>query len=103
MHELLAVIKKELQQLRRDKKVIPAMIIGPIIQLLALGYAANLDVLNVPLVLVDQDRTPESRALVERFTGSGIFDLVGAEDTVETIDPWLVEGRAQLALVIAAG
>ena len=56
MHELLAVIKKELQQLRRDKKVIPAMIVGPIIQLLALGYAANLDVLKVPMVLVDQDR-----------------------------------------------
>lgn len=103
MHALLAVIVKEFLQLRQDKKMIPAMIIGPIVQLLALGYAANLDVTRVPMVLVDQDRTPESRALVERFTGSGIFDLVGAEDTVETIDPWLIEGRAQIALVIATG
>lgn len=103
MHALLAVIVKEFLQLRQDRKMIPAMIIGPIVQLLALGYAANLDVTRVPIVLVDQDRTPESRALVERFTGSGTFDLVGAEDTVETIDPWLIEGRAQIALVIAAG
>ncbi len=103
MHALLAVIVKEFLQLRQDKKMIPAMLIGPIVQLLALGYAANLDVTRVPMVLVDQDRTPESRALVERFTGSGIFDLVGAEDTAETIDPWLVEGRAQIALVIATG
>ena len=103
MHALLAVIVKEFLQLRQDKKMIPAMIIGPIVQLLALGYAANLDVTRVPMVLVDQDRTPESRALVERFTGSGTFDLVGAEDTAETIDPWLIEGRAQIALVIAAG
>lgn len=103
MHALLAVIVKEFLQLRQDKKMIPAMIIGPIVQLLALGYAANLDVTRVPMVLVDQDRTAESRALVERFTGSGIFDLVGAEDTAETIDPWLVEGRAQIALVIATG
>lgn len=103
MHALLAVIVKEFLQLRQDRKMIPAMVIGPIVQLLALGYAANLDVTRVPLVLVDQDRTPESRALVERFTGSGIFDLVGAEDTAETIDPWLIEGRAQIALVIATG
>ena len=103
MHELLAVIVKELLQLRQDRKMIPAMVIGPLVQLLALGYAANLDVAHVPMVLVDQDRTAASRALVERFTGAGTFDLVGAEDGVEAVDPWLVEGRAQLALVIAPG
>lgn len=103
MHALLAVIVKEFLQLRQDKKMIPAMIIGPIVQLLALGYAANLDVTRVPMVLVDQDRTPASRELVERFTGSGLFELAGAEDTVETVDPWLIEGRAQIVLVIAAG
>jgi ABC-2 type transport system permease protein len=103
MHELWAVIVKEFLQLRQDKKMIPAMLIGPVIQLLALGYAANLDVTHVPMVLVDEDRSPASRALVERFTGAGTFDLVGAEDTPAAIDPWLVEGRAQLALVIASG
>lgn len=103
MHRLLAVIVKELHQLRQDKKMIPAMILGPLVQLLALGYAANLDVSHVPMVLVDQDRTAASRDLVERFTGSGTFDLVGAEDTVDAVEPWLVEGRAQVALVIAAG
>jgi len=103
VHELLAVIVKEFLQLRQDKKMIPAMVIGPIVQLLALGYAANLDVTHVPMVLVDQDRSPASRALVERFTGAGTFDLVGAEDGPAAIDPWLVEGRAQIALVIASG
>lgn len=103
MHELWAVIVKEFLQLKQDKKMIPAMVIGPIIQLLALGYAANLDVTHVPMVLVDQDRSPASRALVERFTGAGTFDLVGAEDGPAAIDPWLVEGRAQIALVIASG
>jgi ABC-2 type transport system permease protein len=103
VHELLAVIVKEFLQLRQDKKMIPAMVIGPIVQLLALGYAANLDVTHVPMVLVDQDRSPASRNLVERFTGAGTFDLVGAEDGPAAIDPWLVEGRAQIALVIDSG
>jgi ABC-2 type transport system permease protein len=103
MGALLAMIVKEFRQLRQDKKMIPAMIVGPVIQLLILGFAANLDVQHIPFVLVDQDRTPASRELVDRFTGSGTFDLVGAEDTVAAVDPWLVENRAQIALVIAPG
>lgn len=103
MGALLAMIVKEFRQLRQDRKMIPAMIVGPVIQLLILGFAANLDVQHIPFVLVDQDRTPASRELVERFTGSGTFDLVGAEETVAAVDPWLVENRAQIALVIAPG
>jgi len=103
VHALLQVIVKEFLQLRQDKKMIPVMIVGPIMQLLALGYAANMDVHEIPMLVVDQDRSPESRALLDRFTGSGYFDLVGSEDTAERVDAWLVRGRAQLALVIGAG
>jgi ABC-2 type transport system permease protein len=103
VHALWQVVVKEFLQLRQDRKMIPVMIVGPIMQLLALGYAANMDVHEIPMLVVDQDRSPQSRALLERFTGSGYFDLVGAEDTPERIDAWLVRGRAQLALVIGAG
>jgi ABC-2 type transport system permease protein len=72
-------------------------------QLLALGFAANLDVNLIPTLLVDEDRSRASRELVERFTGSGYFRLVGAEDTAEAVEPWLLDGRAQIALVIGAG
>jgi ABC-2 type transport system permease protein len=103
LHALLRVVVKEFLQLRQDRKMIPVMIVGPLVQLLALGYAANLDVNRIPMLLVDQDRTAESRALVERFTGSGYFDLVGGEDTVDRAEPWLVDGRAQVALVVGSG
>jgi ABC-2 type transport system permease protein len=63
----------------------------------------NTDVTRVPTVLVDQDRTRESRALRERFTRSGYFELVGVEDAVSAVDPWLLRGDAQVALVIGAG
>ncbi len=103
MHTLLRVMIKEVLQLRQDRKMIPVMILGPLAQLLALGYAANTDVSDIPLLLVDQDRTAQSRALVDRFNGSGYFYLVGMEPTTETVEPWLVDGRAHVALVIAAG
>jgi ABC-2 type transport system permease protein len=103
MNGLLRVILKEFLHLRRDRQMIPVLLVGPIIQLLALGYAANMDVTDIPMVLVDQDRTAASRELVERFTGSGYFRLAGSEETVRNIDSYLVEGRAQVALVISAG
>ena len=103
MRALWRVVVKEFLQLRQDKKMIPFLLVGPIVQLLALGYAATTDVNDIPTVLVDQDRSAASRALVDRFTGSGYFHIVAGEDTVARVEPWLVSGRAQLALVIAAG
>lgn len=103
MGALLQVIIKEFLQLRQDRKMIPALIIGPLVQLIALGYAANLDVTHVPLLLVDGDRSVASRALIERFSASGYFEIAGSEPTTETAEPWLVEGRAQVVLVIPEG
>jgi len=97
------VIVKEFLQLKRDRKMIPVLVVGPIVQVLAFGYAANLDANEIPLLVVDQDRTAESRALVDRFTSSKHFVLTGTEDTAEKIEPWLLDGRSQVALVIAAG
>ena len=87
MRVLLRMIVKEFLQLRQDKKAIPVLFVGPLFQLLALGYAANLDVNDIPMVLVDQDRTPASRGLVERFIGSGYFDLRGTEETAAASSP----------------
>jgi ABC-2 type transport system permease protein len=103
MYVLWRIVVKELQQLRRDPKMLRLLIAAPVIQLLALGYAANLDVRDVPLVLVDQDRTAASRDLLDRFTASGYFQLAGTVDSLSEVDPWLLEGRAQVALVIGAG
>ena len=103
MRVLLRMIVKEFLQLRQDKKAIPVLFVGPLFQLLALGYAANLDVTDIPMLVVDQDHSRASRELLDRFLGSGYFKVVGTEDTVDRVEPWLVDNRAQLALVVAAG
>ena len=103
MRVLLRVIIKEFQQLRRDKRMIPAMIVGPMVQLLALGYAANNDVTRIPLLLLDEDRTSASRSLADRFTASGYFELVSVATSETAIEPALVRGNAQIALVVPSG
>jgi ABC-2 type transport system permease protein len=97
---LWRVFVKELLQLRQDKKMIPVLVVGPVIQLLALSYAANLDVSNIPLAVVDQDRSASSRALLDRFTSSRWFDTTVVLDDVRDAEPLLHKGDAQVVLVI---
>ncbi len=100
MSVLGRVVEKEFLQLRRDRRMIPILVFMPVIQLLVLGFAANLDVEDIPLLVVDRDRTATSRTLVERFTGSRYFHLVGAASSLDEVDSWLVEGRARIVLVV---
>ena len=97
------VFLKEFAQLRRNPDALRILFIAPLIQTLAFGYAATTDIRNIPFVLVDQDRTPESRALIERFTASSFFRIAGIEPTSDGVDDWLVRGKADLALVLYAG
>ena len=75
---------------------------APIIQLTMLGYAATTDVRNVPLVVVDQDGSSESRDLVSRFEASQSFMVIDRVSSVSEIDAYLDTGRAWMALTIPA-
>jgi ABC-2 type transport system permease protein len=103
LYVLWRIIVKEFLQLRQDHRMIPIIFVAPVLQLVLFGFAVNTDVTRVPTVLVDQDRSAASRGLVDRFTRSGYFELVGVEDTAAGIDHWLVTGHAQVALVIGQG
>jgi len=103
MYVLWRVIVKELLQIRRDRRMLPVIFVAPVVMIVVFGFAVNTDVTDVPMVLVDQDRSVASRDLVNRFVRSGYFAFVGAEDRAEDVDRWLVTSRAQLGLVIAPG
>jgi drug efflux transport system permease protein len=100
MRRLWYLMWKELLELRQDPRLFGVIFIAPIIQLTFLGYAATTDVKNVPMVVVDQDRTPQSRELITRFDGSPYFTVVGSLDSVAELERWFEENRAWMALVI---
>jgi ABC-2 type transport system permease protein len=77
MRTILQIIRKEFLQLRRDKRMFPMLFVAPLIQVFIFGFAANNDVTHVPIAVVDQDRSMESRRLVDGFLSSGYFDLAG--------------------------
>ena len=98
-----ALIRKEFLELRKSPQLLRIVIIAPVVQLTMLGYAATTDVKNVPIVVVDGDRSPISRQLIERFSASPRFRIVAEEFSAAEIDRHLEKGDAWLAIVIPAG
>jgi ABC-2 type transport system permease protein len=100
---LAHIIRKEFLELRQDPRLFGIVIIAPIIQLTMLGYAATTDVRNVPLVVVDQDRSTESRELISRFDASPSFDVIDGLTSTNDVDGYLNTGKAWMALDIPNG
>jgi ABC-2 type transport system permease protein len=93
-------MRKELIELRQDPRLFGIVILAPILQLTILGYAATTDVKDVPMVVVDADRSVASRELLSRFEASDNFSIVGVVGSTDEIDAWLEDGRAWMALSI---
>jgi len=100
MRKILFIIRKEFLQLRRDPRMLPILFISPIIQLLILGYAANLDVREIPTIVCDLERTMASRDFLSKFFNSGYFVLKRNVSSVRDVDSYLEEGSASLAFII---
>lgn len=100
------MVIKELKQTLREPRMRAALIMPPMIQLLVFGYAVNLDVEHAKLAWMDQDRSTESRELLEAFSGSGRFTIVqlleSEQDTQLVLDRSQAEGIVRILPGFAA-
>lgn len=100
MSRLMALIRKEARQLRRDPVFARMMIIAPIMQTLLLGYAATNDVRNVPVAIYDGDRSADSRLLAEQIKHNHYFKVVACPDDPRQIEHLLLTGKIQIGVNI---
>src|SRR6185295_7180115 len=100
MRRVLYMMWKEVLELRQDPRIFSIIFIAPILQLTVLGYAGTADVRNVPVVIVDADRSAESRALISRFSAVGTFTIIDVVSSIDEVDRYLEGGRAWMALAI---
>jgi ABC-2 type transport system permease protein len=99
---IIAIVRKELRQLRRDRLTF-AMIAGvPIIQLLLFGYAINMDVRELTTAVLDQANTARSREVIAELGASQVLDLRYRLSSPQQIDQLLHQGRISVALVVPA-
>ena len=76
----MAVGRKEIRQIVRDKLTLTILLFVPAFFLLLFGYALSWDIRGIRIAVDDRDRTADSRALVSAFVDSGYFALVAAPD-----------------------
>jgi ABC-2 type transport system permease protein len=100
---LLAVIKKELRQTARDRRMMFLLVGVPVIQLFIFANAVNLDVDRVPTVVVDLDKSQRSLSDLRRLLADGTLTKVGAVDDIPEAERWLETGRAAVVLLIPKG
>ncbi|MBY0408232.1 MAG: hypothetical protein K2Q01_11115, partial [Rickettsiales bacterium] len=69
------MLVKEFIQVLRDPRMKALIFVMPVIQLIMFGYAVTTDVDHIKTAVCDLDKSPQSRALIERFTASGYFTV----------------------------
>jgi ABC-2 type transport system permease protein len=99
-YRLRALIKKEFAQTRHDKKLMFSLAFMPLVQLALIGFALSAVVTDVPLAVVDDSRSPESRELIATLTESKSFRLAGYYSSVEQLGDAVSQGKADAGMVV---
>lgn len=99
---LKAIAAKETIQIRRDPRSLLLAFAVPVLLLVIFGYAISWDIRHIALAVLDEDRSPESRELIDAFQASGYFDLEHQLESPAEIERLLDRNDAQIVLVIPA-
>ena len=100
---LWAYARRETAELLRDPFRIAFAFIGPVILMLACGYGITFDVENLKYAAFDQDQTPQSRRLLESFSGSHYFSEQRPIDSPAELEQRMRSGELAVAVEIPAG
>ena len=93
-----ALLVKELLQAIRDPRLRFLILFPPLFQLVAFGYAANLDLRNIPIAIYDEDHSSISRELAFAFAASGYFRFRSVVNRPDEMVRLINEGRVEAIL-----
>jgi len=95
-----ALVGKEFNQIRRDRRLMISLILPPILQLTLFGFALSAAVSNVRLGVIDESKTPESRELIATLTESESFRLGGYYFSVDELGDSISQAKVDAGVVI---
>lgn len=94
-----AITQKEFIQLIRSM-ILPAIIIGPIVELILFAVAIHTDVQHIPMAVADQSLSPASQSYLTAFTNSGSFDIVATVPDETGVMQAIDSGQANIGILI---
>src|SRR6516165_5556294 len=95
-----AILFKEFIIVWRDPMTLFFMFFPPLVEMIAFGYALDTDVKHMAMLILNEDRTVESRQLVDRMVNTETFRIVGEVNSVEEMASEIRKGRAYAGLQI---
>lgn len=98
--KIQAVARKEYYHLIRDFRSLYLAFVIPLLLILMFGYALSLDVEDINTVVVDHDKTQDSRDFVRRLNASAYFNVIAHLPDIAAAVDYLDRNLAMLAIVI---
>ena len=100
VRHLYAVIRKELQHIMRDRGTFILVLITPTLVLLIMTYALAVNIKNIPIAVLDYDKSPTSRAFIQQITAGEDLKLYKNVNSASEIDQLLTRGKIKAAVII---
>jgi ABC-2 type transport system permease protein len=103
MRTLRFLLRKEFSQIFRNKAIVAMILVVPVVQLMILPLAANYEVKNINIAIVDHDHSSYSQKLLSKITSSGYFKLTGFNTSFNEAYELIESDKADLILEIPQG
>jgi ABC-2 type transport system permease protein len=98
-----ALAHKETLHLVRDRQALALAIVMPVLLVLLFGFAVSFDIELISIVVLDRDRSAESRAFVAAMASSSAFRIDGTIGSEDEVEPMFRKGLVKAALIIPQG
>lgn len=103
MRTIKFLLEKEFRQIFRNKTLLPIIFMVPVVQLLILPLAANYEVKNINLAVVNHDNSSSARELIASITSSGYFQLTHRGYSFDQALQTIETDQADIVLEIPSG
>ncbi len=98
--QIRTLVRKELQQILRDKQLLFLLFFMPIMQILIYGFALSPEVEHLRLGVIDQSNTIVSRELTAAFTVNGVFDLLDSGGSTAALAKKVQGGKLDAGIIL---
>ena len=100
LRRMIAYTRRESLELRRDRVRLAFALLGTAFLMIVFGFGISMDVNKVPIAVLDQDKTHESRAYISELAGSPYFALTAPVKDYADLDHRLRSGKASAIIEI---
>ena len=100
MRNILIILEKEFKQIFRNRSMLPIIFIMPFLQLIILAPAVNLEVKNLKLHIIDNDKSSTSRLLVSKLLADDNFAFTGDDPRIKNAEIDMQKDKNDLIIQI---